>query len=349
MLKYNGDWARRILHSQMFPKKSISLSVYLMGLFFALGVMSDSISADEFATTAAGSPRPLKVAWSFYPGYSPFVIAFESGLIAKHGGSVQPVLYDVSAKQLPDFEAEKLDGGFFALADALILAARSPGKVRLVMVADNSDGADLIVAAPGITHVADLKGKRIGTGVGSFRELLVRRMLEAHGLSVNDVILVNMGPEEVPDAIPNTIQAGQTWDPFAAQAIAKDSHVIFSSSETPGLIPDVLVFRTSVIQQRPDDVRAVVNAWFEALDFWQSHPTEGNAIIASATGRSAENVSTEGIKLLNRAANIRAFTAHEDSTSLLESADVNAEFLLSTGVLNNAPNVRELLDPSFLQ
>ena len=320
-----------------------------MVLSLALGVISGPISADQSAATTAGSLRPLKVAWSLYPGYSPFVIAFENDLIAKHGGSVQPVLYDVSAKQMPDFEAEKLDGGFFALADALTLAARSPGSVRLVMVADNSNGADVIVAGPNIKHVEDLRGQRIGTGIGSFRELLVRRMLEIHGLSANEVILVNMGPEEVPAAIPAIIQAGQTWNPFAAQVIAKGGHVIFSSSETPGLIPDVLVFRTSVIEQRPDDIRGVVNAWFEALDFWRSHPAKGNAIIASATGRSLQDVSTVGIQLLDREANLRAFTTHEDSTSLLKSAEVNTEFLLSTGVLNKAPNVREFLDPSFLQ
>lgn len=328
-------------------KFEASLNLYFMVLSLALGIVSGSIRADDSAATT-GSLRPLKVAWSLYPGYSPFVIAFENNLIAKHGGSVQPVLYDVSAKQLPDFESEVLDGGFFAFADALTLAARSPGSARLVMVADNSDGADVIVAAPDIRHVGDLKGKRIGTGIGSFRELLVRRMLEVHGLSVNDVTLVNMGPEEVPDAIPATIQAGQTWDPFVAEVMAKGGHVIFSSSDTPGLIPDVLIFRTSVTEQRPDDVRAVVNAWFEALDFWRSHPAEANAIIARATGRSSGDVSTEGIKLLDREANVRAFSTHEDSTSLLKSAEVNTEFLLGTGVLNKAPNVHEFLDPSFL-
>ena len=261
--------------TQMSPRSRIFLSVSLLGFILVLGVISGSFGAN--AATTSVSARPLKVAWSLYPGYSPFVIAFEKDWITKHGGSVKPVLYDVSAKQLPDFEAEKIDGGFFALADALTLAARSPGKFRLVMVADNSDGADLVVAAPEIAHVTDLRGQRIGTGIGSFRELLVRQMLQAHGLSVNDVVLVNMGPEEVPDAIPDTIKAGQTWHPFAAQAIANDGHVIFSSSETPGLIPDVLVFRTSVIAQRPDDVRAVVDAWFEALEFWRSHPSEGNA------------------------------------------------------------------------
>lgn len=299
-------------------------------------------------TAGAGEQRPLKVAWSLYPGYSPFVIAFKKGLIAKHGGHVEPILYDVSAKQLPDFESGKLDGGFFAFADALIIDARSPGRARLVLIADNSDGADLVVAAPGIAGVADLRGKRIGTGIGSFRELLVRKMLEAHGLSINDVSLVNMGPEEIPDALSDTIQAGQTWDPFTAKAVAKGAQVIFTSAQTPGLIPDVLVFHQSVIAQRPGDVGAVVDAWFEALEFWRENPNEGNAIIASATGREPGAVSTEGIKLLSREENISAFSDTDDPTSLYKSGRDNADFMVSSGVLNNAPDIERLLDASFL-
>ena len=98
--------------------------------------------------------------------------------------AVEPVFYDVSAKQLPDFEAAKLDGGFFAFADALTIDARTPDSARLVLVADNSSGADVIVAASSITDVADLRGKKHWYRIGSFRELLVRQMLAAHGLGV---------------------------------------------------------------------------------------------------------------------------------------------------------------------
>lgn len=299
--------------------------------------------------TFAEDKRSLKVGWSLYPGYSPFVIAFKKGLISRHGGKVEPVLYNVSAKQMPDFESGKLDGGFFAFADALALAARAPGKSRLVLVADNSDGADLVVAASDIASVADLRGKRIGTGIGSFRELLVRQMLQIHGLSVNDVTLVNMGPDEIPDALPNSIQAGQTWDPFAAKSLAKGAHIIFSSAETPGLIPDVLVFRNVILEQRPEDVQAVVDAWFEALAFWKENPTKGNAIIADETGRDPKSITTDGIKLLDQQENIRAFTSSDDPGSLHQSGRTNLNFMLSTGVLNDTPDLKQFLDSSFLR
>ena len=298
--------------------------------------------------TFAEDRRPLKVAWSLYPGYSPFIIAFKKEFIRRLGGRVEPVLYNVSAKQMPDFESGILDGGFFAFADALALAARSPGKSRLVLVADNSNGADHVVAASEIKNVADLKGKHIGTGIGSFRELLVRKMLQIHGLSVNDVTLVNMGPDEIPNALPDSIQAGQTWDPFSARSITKGAHIIFSSAETPGLIPDVLVFHNSIIEQRPEDVQAVVDAWFEALTFWQDNPAEGNAIIAGETGRNPDAITNAGIKLLNRQENIRAFTHSDDPGSLHQSGQVNVEFMLSTGVLNDRPDLNLFLDSSFL-
>lgn len=315
------------------------LLLLLLGAFPALYAMP----------ATAQNSRPLNIAWSLYPGYSPFVIAFRRGLIENRGGRVKPVLYKVSARQMPDFESGLLDGGFFAFADALTLAARSPGRYRLVLVADNSNGADHVVAASGIESIADLRGKRIGTGIGSFRELLVRKMLQQNGLDINEVTLVNMGPDEVPDALPDSIQAGQTWEPFSSRSIARGARVIFSSAETPGLIPDVLVFPKKVIETRAVDVQAVVDAWFDALAYWRANPAAGNAMIARETGRDAASISTNGIKLLDRAENIRALTDHDDPGSLHRSGLVNMEFMLGTGVLNNRPDLNQFLDSRFLQ
>ncbi len=93
----------------------------------------------------------------------------------------------------------------------------------------------------------------------------------------------------------------------------------------------------------------VINAWFEALNYWQSNPAEANAIIAEATQRTPEQISTKGIKLFSLEDNLNAFKDSTDPTSLYENGRVNADFMISTGVLTHAPNVDELLDPSFLQ
>ena len=165
----------------------------------------------------------------------------------------------------------------------------------------------------------------------------------------NEVTLVNISPEKVPDAIPEVIQAGQTWDPFASEALSKGAHIIFSSAETPGLTPDVLIFRTAVIKERPDDIRAFIKAWFEALAYWQANPAEGNALIAQATERRLEQISTEGIKLFSLEDNLKAFENSTELTSLYQSGRINADFMINTGVLIHAPKVERILEPSFLQ
>jgi NitT/TauT family transport system substrate-binding protein len=104
-----------------------------------------------------------------------------------------------------------------------------------------------------------------------------------------------------------------------------------------------------VIQQRPEDIRAFIAAWFEAVAYWQENPMEGNAIIAKTLDLKTEEISTEGLKLLNLEDNLHAFAPGPDTTSLYVSGQVNADFLISSGGLSTAPDMERLLDPSFLK
>lgn len=291
---------------------------------------------------------PLKISWNYWPGSYPLVIAQELGLFEKHGVKVEPILVEYES-HAPDFIAKKTDGVLFTLADALAIDAREPDSARIVLVYDESAGADVVVATADIANIADLKNKRIGASSGSFGELLVQTMLQAGNLTPDQVTLVDLGPEAVPDSMPALAQAGFTFEPHLSQAIAQGHHIIFSSAEAPGLISDVVIFRTEVVQQRPEDVRAFVTAWFEAVDYWQAHPAEGNALIAKTLNLPVEEISLQGLKLLTREDNQRAFERNTDPTSLYTSAQINADFLISSGTLNNAPDLKRLLDPSFLK
>ncbi|HXW00983.1 MAG TPA: ABC transporter substrate-binding protein, partial [Anaerolineae bacterium] len=192
-------------------------------------------------TGAAASPverPPLKVSWNYWPGSYPIIIAQERGLFEKHGVKVEPILVEYES-HAPDFIAKKTDGALFALADALVIDAREPDSARVVLTYDESAGADVVVANADIANIADLKNKRIGASLGSFGELLVRTMLASTGLTLDDVTLVNVGPEAVPQAMSASIQAGFTFEPHLSEAVAQGHHIIFSSSDTPGLIVDV--------------------------------------------------------------------------------------------------------------
>jgi NitT/TauT family transport system substrate-binding protein len=147
------------------------------------------------------------------------------------------------------------------------------------------------------------------------------------------------------------IDAGHTWDPHTAQAIASGNHIIFSTKDTPGLFPDVMTFRVDVIQHRPDDVRAFVAAWFEAADYWLTNPQAGNTIVAQYTGQLASEISTEGIRIYTLQDNLRAFAENPGSnlSSIYYVARLSLDFSIKAGYITIPPDLNILLDPSFLK
>jgi NitT/TauT family transport system substrate-binding protein len=308
-------------------------------------------TACNSTTTVTSSPElpPLRVAYNLWPGCFPLVLAQEKGFFVAQGVNVEAVYSTSYLASASDFTAGQYDGACLALGSVMNVIENNP-DTQVVLVADYSAGADAVVAQRGIQSVAQLKGKRLGVKLNDFGELFVTRMLEDNGLSVNDVTLVNLEAEAVPERLKSgDIQAGQTWEPHLFQALEFGAKKIFSSEQTPGLIPDVVVFRNDVLRDRSNDVKAFIRAWFQAQDYWKAHPAESSALIAKKLNIKLEDVSTAGIDLTNLPENLKAFTPGETTASLYYTAKLYIDFYTRKGVLSAAPDIQKLINPSFLQ
>jgi len=300
------------------------------------------------ATTPAAPRPPLKLSWTVWPGYYPMAIAQQQGFFAKHGVSVQIVVYDAYTTAYTDYAAGKLDGSEMVIGDLLLLVNKRDSKA--VMVTDSSEGADQVVANNNIQSVADLRGKRIGVHLGTYGELFVQKMLAANGLAPGDVTLVNTNPEDVPKAFPDKIDAGHSFEPFTSEAVAKGGHVVFTSATTPGLIPNVFAFSAQTVKDRPDDVRAFVAAWFEAVDWSNAHPDQVPTAVAQVTGLKPEDIWTGGGDKVFSLADSQTAMAHgTDLHSLYYTGQTYVTFLTDTGSLTSAPDLEQLIDPAFLK
>ncbi|MCI0394573.1 MAG: ABC transporter substrate-binding protein [Chloroflexi bacterium] len=297
--------------------------------------------------TPAAAAEPLRVSWNPWPGSYPLIIGHQRGLFEKHGVQVEPVFISTAySASISDFTANKLDGASLALGDLLPIATRT--DVKAVLVTDVSTGADQVLATADITTPADLRGKRVGAILGTFSEVFVRAMLEANSLTTGDVELVNVSEAALLEEMPDTIQAGHTWEPYTSEGLARGYHAIFSTADTPGLIAGVLAFHTSVIEERPEGIQAFVAAWFEAVEWWQAHPQEGNIIVAEAAGLKPEEITIEGLDLAGHEDNLRAFAPGSDYTSVYFSAQSYLEFFIGLGILTSAPDPEALFEPSFM-
>lgn len=316
-------------------------------LLLALGLAACAGAESTAAPTPAGAARPpLKLAWIPWPGWYPMAIAQERGIFQKHGIQVDSRLYASYADIPADFAAGKLDGGFAGLYD--ILPLPNIQDVQVVLITDTSDGAEGLIATAAVKDLADIKGKRVGVTPGAGGEFYLRYVLRANGLTINDVSLVGIDAEAVPGALGDTIDVGYTWEPHVSQAAAKGNKLLISTADTPGLIPDIVYFRSSITQERPEDVRAFIDAWFEAQEYWEQNPAEGNAIIAKAIGLKPEEITPAGARLFDRQHNLDAFKPGTDNSSLYHIGQLQVDFLKSTGTMRTIPDIQKLLNPSFL-
>jgi len=309
-----------------------------------------SLTACAPARPAKSNLPPLRVEFAEWWGDYTIIIAENQGLFEKHGVAVEILYYvDYSSKALPDFAANKLDAGLFGITDVLNIANAT--DLDVVAVYDDG-GASAVVARPEVTSVADLKGKRIGVSIGTTYEMFVVEMLATAGLTSADVTLLDLEAGDGPAALANKeVDAVFIWGSFAGEALAAGNHVVFSSKQLSNLYPDLITFRASVVEERPEDVRAFLNAWFEAVDFRQQHPEEARQIIEDYFKSTVVKVAPDdGLHLMTLADN-QALYKHEKTgnlTPIYDAATTNAEFLLRIGVLDKMPKMEQLFNPSFL-
>jgi NitT/TauT family transport system substrate-binding protein len=301
-------------------------------------------------TRASQSIAPLPISYVFWSGSFPVVIAQEKGFFAQQGVQVNATLDDsptATDRLIAAFSAGKSGGALMPLGDAISVSVNNP-QIRIVAVVDKSDGADAIIAQPEIQTVAALKGKRIGTKLGSFSEMFVIEALKLNGLTPDDVTLINTPGEQVADRLQSQeLHAGHTWEPFVSESRMQQKHVVYTSHQTPDLIPDVLLFSEDVLRDRPQDVKAFIRAWFQAVEYWKANPKEGSALIAKTLKLDPQTVSWEGIRLLNHQDNLQAFQPGA-AISIRNMAERYNDFFGQTGSLRKPADIDKIFDPSFL-
>jgi len=300
------------------------------------------------AAPAAPQRPPLKVAYVLWPGYYPLLIAQEKGFFAEEGVEVEVILATASAQARADMCAGVLDGLTYTLAG--IVGAAGECDARVIFATDESSGADAVVASAAIQSVQDLRRQRVGVGFGGYGEIILNAMLESAGMTSDDVVVVDVTGEAVPQAIQDgTIAAGVTWEPYVSQTVNAGGNIIFSTEQTPGLIPDVMAFHASTLRDRPDDVRAFVRAWFRAVDYWLANREEGYALLTEILQTSPEAVSLEGMRLLSLEDNRRMYTVGTTSESLYYTTQLYVDFYTASGAIGTSVDIDALLEPSFLE
>ncbi|MGE7272434.1 ABC transporter substrate-binding protein [Brevibacillus panacihumi] len=296
------------------------------------------------------SKTPLKVTLPTWTGYGPLFLAKEKGFFEKHGLNVELSTIEGLAERKAALAGGQVDGMATAL-DVQVTLAASGVPMQVVWLLDDSYGGDGIIAKNEIKTPADLKGKKVAFEQGSTSHLLLLTALKQANLTDKDVEMVQMSAGDAGAAfVAGQVDAAVTWEPWLSKASQADGGVLVTTKELSGIIVDTVGFRKDVIEKRPDDVKAFVAAMAEAMDYWKENADESNEIMAKGLKIDlAEFTGTvPGLKFLHKEENKELFGTADKQGNIYQSTQNAIDFYLEQKLIDQAPKVEDVLNPTFV-
>lgn len=219
----------------------------------------------------ARAPDPvLRIGANNWLGYEPLHLARDLGLLPRDG--VKLVQYSSNSLNRGAYVNGAIEATCLTL-DELLVAKEAGAEARIVLVLDISEGADALLAQPGIDGLAALRGKRIGVEDSAVGAYMLTRALEHAGLERDEVNIVPLELNEHQRAFQSgRVEALVTFEPVRSRLMTDGAQVLFDSGDIPGEVVDVLAVRPAFLDAHPQRVAAVADAWFRSLDLLEDEP-----------------------------------------------------------------------------
>lgn len=324
--------------------------------------MQRTSSTSKFAATlvavfslsfmANASGETLLVGYSDWPGWVAWEVAIEKDWFAEAGVDVEFEWFDYAAS-MEAFAAGQLDAVTMTNGDTLVTGSTGAQGVMIIL-GDYSNGNDMVVAAPGIGSVAELKGKKVGLEIGFVGHLLLLDALESVGLTEADVELVNVPTNETPQVLASRdVDAIVAWQPNSGQSLARvpGSTALYTSGDQPGLIYDVLAVSPQSLATNREEWSKVVDVWYRVVDYILDPTTRDDAlsIMSARAGLSPEEYAPilAGTKLLTLEEAKALLKETDGFDSLFGSSKISDEFNLKYEVYSEAQDLKAYIDPSL--
>lgn len=218
---------------------------------------------------------------------APIYIAYDKGYLADEGFDATLVSADTEARKIG------LNNGTIPVINGDFQYFPSIEQGVKIKVVGGLHFGCITIVVPGnsaIKSAEDLKGKKIAVDeIGGTPFEAASVWLENHGIVAQnnkDVTFVpySDGNLEIEAAQKGEVDAAALWDPFGAQAVEdKGFKKIFDLSTDPIFADKYCCFlyaSQKVLDEKPDEVAAILRAYQKAQDWIHSNPEEAVNIIA---------------------------------------------------------------------
>lgn len=287
---------------------------------------------------------PVTVGIHPWPGYEPLLLARDFGWL---GEAV--VLHEGSnaGDSIAGLKDGKLNAACLTLDE--VLSVRASGvPLTVILITNESVGADVVLARPDIRTPAELKGRRIAVEQGALGSLVLQKLLAAGGMTAADIDLVD-APPSAQRALwqAGKIDAAISYPPFAAQLIGEGAVRIFDSRQFPHTVFDTLAVRRDRLAQLDSALHALINGHLRALEHLRASREDALRRIAARRGLSFEEAEAtyRGLHLPALSDNRRLLMP---DGGLLAAARSLSQLMHASGLLAVPDTLTGLVNANYL-
>lgn len=211
----------------------------------------------------AGGARPFTVAINIWPGAEGLLVA--SDLSQGQGGRINYVEMSWSTAAMSLFYKRVADA-IIVTPDELLRLEDEGAHPRAVMLLGISQGSDAILARHGVAGVESLKGLRVGVEQRSMAEYLLAHALAAHGMSLQDVVVVPLNMAETEEAFnERELDAVVVADPWRIRIQEKGAHVVYDSKDMGLEMCRLLIASERAVEEFPRELQDLVSTCMELM------------------------------------------------------------------------------------
>lgn len=312
-----------------------------LGLLAALPGLVWLPGCDAFGT------EPLRIAAHCWLGYAPLFLARDLGYLPKNAIHLTESLSAGDSMEL--LRGGVVHGAGLTLDETLRLLGEGL-DLRVVLVFNQSLGADVLLARGDIRTLPELAGRRIGAETNAVGMLMVDRVLKEAGLSRADVRLVPIGADGHEAAWrAGELDALVTYEPIVSRVLnSGGARRLFDSRRMPDTIFDVLAVRADSLSRHERHLKHLLRAYFQARRLLRDNPIDTSYRLTNFLRIDPEAIiaAYRYLELPDTVINRRYLSPK--GGSLIPAAERLARWMTDAGLLRRPPRLDNLLSAAYL-
>ncbi|WP_169719649.1 ABC transporter substrate-binding protein [Psychromonas aquimarina] len=229
----------------------------------------------------------VTIAVSKTPLSAPFYIAESQGYFTD--SCVNVVINDVIGGKKSFEQVVTGDADFGTSSDSVIVfqALQRDDFVTLASFAQSDNDVKMISRLKNnISESADLAGKRVGLTRGTASEYLLTTYLALAGLTISDISLHPLSPDELPQAlVQNKVDVIVPWEPYAfmtVELLNSDARTL--NTKNLHTLMFNLISRRLTDTEKVEQAVCVMQALNDAINYIAAEPDKSRKIIVKRIG-----------------------------------------------------------------